>query len=156
MAWTSPRTWIAGEKPTAATMNTHIRDNLQALTEYQSYTPVVTGASATATGKYISAGKLVIGYFRVTFTGAATSTVVMTLPVLALLSSNNDACGTCVMLDTSVGSGSRRSGTIMHNSAGTCFFNVDSLASAAAVTTAVPWTWASGDSIGGQFYYEAA
>lgn len=31
MAWTSPRTWVAGEKPTAATMNTHIRDNLVAL-----------------------------------------------------------------------------------------------------------------------------
>lgn len=31
MGWTSPRTWVAGEKPTAATMNTHIRDNLFAL-----------------------------------------------------------------------------------------------------------------------------
>lgn len=28
MAWTNPRTWVAGEKPTAATLNTHIRDNL--------------------------------------------------------------------------------------------------------------------------------
>lgn len=27
MAWTSPRTWIAGETVTAALMNTHIRDN---------------------------------------------------------------------------------------------------------------------------------
>lgn len=31
MAWTSPRTWLAGEKPSAATMNQHIRDNLQFL-----------------------------------------------------------------------------------------------------------------------------
>lgn len=29
--WTSPRTWVAGEKPSAATMNAHIRDNLNAL-----------------------------------------------------------------------------------------------------------------------------
>ena len=28
MAWTAPRTWVAGELITAAVMNTHIRDNL--------------------------------------------------------------------------------------------------------------------------------
>lgn len=28
MAWTTPRTWIAGEKATAAMLNTHLRDNL--------------------------------------------------------------------------------------------------------------------------------
>lgn len=27
MAWTSPRTWVAGETPTAAIFNTHVRDN---------------------------------------------------------------------------------------------------------------------------------
>ena len=27
MTWSAPRTWLAGEKPTAATMNLHIRDN---------------------------------------------------------------------------------------------------------------------------------
>lgn len=29
MAWTSPRTWVALEVPTAATFNTHVRDNLR-------------------------------------------------------------------------------------------------------------------------------
>lgn len=28
MAWTTPRTWVAGELVTAAIMNTHVRDNL--------------------------------------------------------------------------------------------------------------------------------
>ena len=28
MAWTAPRTWVAGELVTAALMNTHVRDNL--------------------------------------------------------------------------------------------------------------------------------
>lgn len=28
MAWTSPRTWVAGEVVTAAELNTHVRDNL--------------------------------------------------------------------------------------------------------------------------------
>jgi len=31
MAWTSPRTWVALETVTAALMNTHVRDNLNAL-----------------------------------------------------------------------------------------------------------------------------
>lgn len=31
MAWTTPRTWVAGEVVTAALMNTHLRDNLDAL-----------------------------------------------------------------------------------------------------------------------------
>jgi hypothetical protein len=30
-AWSPPRTWIAGEIPTADTFNTHVRDNLLAL-----------------------------------------------------------------------------------------------------------------------------
>lgn len=32
--WTAPRTWVAGEKPTAATLNTHVRDQLEALNGY--------------------------------------------------------------------------------------------------------------------------
>jgi hypothetical protein len=31
MAWTTPRTWVAGEVVTAALLNTHLRDNLDAL-----------------------------------------------------------------------------------------------------------------------------
>ncbi len=32
MAWTNPRTWIVGEIVTAALLNTHVRDNLLAVT----------------------------------------------------------------------------------------------------------------------------
>ena len=31
MGWTAPRTWVAGEVPSASVMNTHVRDNLTAL-----------------------------------------------------------------------------------------------------------------------------
>lgn len=31
MAWTDPRTWVAGEFVTASLLNTHLRDNLNAL-----------------------------------------------------------------------------------------------------------------------------
>ena len=33
MAWTQPRTWVAGELVTAAIMNTHVRDQLLAIAE---------------------------------------------------------------------------------------------------------------------------
>lgn len=33
MTWTAPRTWVTSEVVTAATMNTHIRDNLLALAD---------------------------------------------------------------------------------------------------------------------------
>ena len=41
MAWTSPRTWVTNEIPTASIFNTHVRDNLFALQSM---------AYATATG----------------------------------------------------------------------------------------------------------
>jgi hypothetical protein len=80
MAWTDPRTWLAGEEPTATVLNTHIRDNLKAIGDaWQSYTPV-WGSSGTAPvvgngsllGNWISAGKLVI--WRFSFTSGTTST----------------------------------------------------------------------------------
>jgi hypothetical protein len=33
MAWSTPRTWVAGETLTASNMNTHLRDNLNAVAE---------------------------------------------------------------------------------------------------------------------------
>ena len=34
MAWTTPRTWADGDIPTAALLNTHVRDNLNALSTH--------------------------------------------------------------------------------------------------------------------------
>jgi hypothetical protein len=34
MAWTTPRTWVAGETVSAALMNVHVRDNLNLLASY--------------------------------------------------------------------------------------------------------------------------
>ena len=44
MAWTSPRTWVTNEIPTASIFNTHVRDNLNALRSAS------LGTSASATG----------------------------------------------------------------------------------------------------------
>jgi hypothetical protein len=43
MAWTTPKTWSTGELVTAANMNLHVRDNLNAL-----FTPNTGGGSYTA------------------------------------------------------------------------------------------------------------
>lgn len=45
MAWTSPRTWIAGESLTAALLNTHLRDNML----------VTEAALATGGGYFVGA-----------------------------------------------------------------------------------------------------
>ena len=37
MAWTAPRTWVAGEIVTAALLNTHVRDNLKVVYDAASY-----------------------------------------------------------------------------------------------------------------------
>lgn len=57
MAWTTPRTWVAGEIPTAALLNTHLRDNLTHLYEAQQHTllsysvpSTITLASSSDTG----------------------------------------------------------------------------------------------------------
>lgn len=46
MAWTTPRTWVAGELVTASMMNTHVRDNMNFLKQY-SWTVAATVATGT-------------------------------------------------------------------------------------------------------------
>jgi len=65
MAWTTPRDWTDGELVTEALLDTHVRDNLKALTEWTSYTPTWAATGGTPTigngtleGEYIEAGEL--------------------------------------------------------------------------------------------------
>ena len=82
MAWTSPRTWVAAEKPPASTLNTHIRDNFKAIGD--AWTAYGSGSSWTASttnptlgngtwaGFYMQAGKFTA--FRVVITMGSTTT----------------------------------------------------------------------------------
>lgn len=80
MGWTNPRTWVSGETVTAAIMNTHVRDNLAALSTWQTdWTPTWTGGTTNPTigngsivGRYISAGKLVHWYAEITIGSTTT------------------------------------------------------------------------------------
>lgn len=73
MAWTSPRTWLAGEKPAASVYNQHIRDNLKAIGDpWTSYSVAWTAGTSnpaigngTLTGAYMQAGKLTMLRIRI-------------------------------------------------------------------------------------------
>ncbi|CAB4190633.1 hypothetical protein UFOVP1196_80 [uncultured Caudovirales phage] len=58
MAWTTPRTWVSGELVTASMMNTHVRDNLNALT--QATSTITTTGTQTALALPTGRGDLVI------------------------------------------------------------------------------------------------
>lgn len=84
MAWTTPRTWVAGELVTASMMNVHVRDNLNYLFSADlvpirgSWTPTIIGSSsgasaayATQVGRYFKIGNLVfVSYHVQNSTGA--------------------------------------------------------------------------------------
>jgi|SRR5882757_863645 len=90
MAWTPPRTWLAGERLTALLGNQQWRDNLKAIGDpWTAYTPVLTGTTnpvignGSLLGAYVLAGKLV--HWRWSFTSGTTTTYgsgnyVITLP----------------------------------------------------------------------------
>lgn len=162
MTWTSPRTWVAGEKPTAATMNTHIRDNLLELYAgggggWTSYTPTIVGSAApTLDCRYIrTGGKMVTVEVSITLTAVVTANLSMSLPTTAATAMNS-ALGAVEMLDVSAGL--ERLGVFeILSGLSTVRFSYEN-ATPARVTAAAttPFTWASGDQIRGMFTYREA
>lgn len=165
MAWTSPRTWVSGEVPTAAIFNTHVRDNLKAIGDaWTSYTPTWTSSgtapaigNGSLTGDYMRAGALVI--FRIVLTMGGTTTYgtgtySLSLPVAAatgigrqvLTGGARDASATAdyvihgVITDASTTVSLRA----LPGTAGNALANM---------SPTVPFTWASSDvlTIGGTY-----
>jgi len=83
MAWTTPRTWVASETVTAAIMNTHIRDNLNALvrsTNAGSNSPSTTTSNLLQSGTgTISLSAAVTGTSAVTFGTAYSNAPIVTI-----------------------------------------------------------------------------
>lgn len=125
------------------------------LGQWTAYTPTVTAATATAAARYTRIGDLVKVEFKISFTGAATGTVLLSKPVTGLTAAADIACGVAMGVD-GLSSPSRRSMTVAHASTTNVFFLVDNLNTAATVVAAVPWTWANTDTLAGSFEYEAA
>jgi len=99
MAWTTPRTWVSGEVVTAALLNTHLRDNLNAIgNAWTTYTPAWTASTTnpvinngTLTGSYMQAGKYVTFRIRVVMGSTTTygsGTYFFSYPFTAALVNN--------------------------------------------------------------------
>lgn len=160
MAWTSPRTWLAGEEPTAAILNAHIRDNLKAIGDggMTAYTPT-WGASGSApalgngtiTGNYHQYGKWVYFWVRLLMgstTTFGTGNYSFTYPVTAAQVYNPALSGR--VFDTSASQIMSITGSNLTTST----FRM--AAATAHVSPTAPITFANGDEIliGGT--YEAA
>lgn len=52
MSWVAPRTWSAGETLTAALLNVHLRDNLNAIREREAWFSAAAGNIAVGSGTH--------------------------------------------------------------------------------------------------------
>ena len=160
MAWTNPRTWLAGEDPPASTYNTHIRDNFKALGDaWTSYTPTWAASgtapalgNGTLTGAYINTGKLCIGRIFLTMgttTTYGTGNYTFTLPLSSAVGGQWMGVGGCTCRDAS--------------GAATYFFGAFTAGTntvtggndaASRLGQLVPFTWASTDTLAINFTFE--
>lgn len=166
MAWTTPTTWVAGLALTATQLNQQLRDNLKAIGDpWTAYTPQWT-STATAptlgngviTGGYMQAGKLVHFWAKVTMgttTTYGTGAYRLSLPVS--IASTYPARFTTAMFDASAAF--HFQGMTYSVSGTTAPIGVDNGATdghIGAVGPAVPFTFATGDTIEIIGTYEAA
>ena len=159
MTWVDPRTWTAGEKQTAAKLQT-LRDSLKEIGDaWTSYVPVLTGtvtnpnlgSTGSIVGQYVEAGKDIKGHIRITFSGTGVAVgsgnYLITMPVTVVGTAVPRACGSCVF---------ERGGAHFARTpffvSGTQIGLVDGLSNRLGSTTA----WAAGDEIDIEFRYEGA
>ena len=150
MAWTSPKTFSANAVLTASELNTHLRDNLKALTEWTTYTPTWAGTggtptigNGTLTGRYLVAGDLCQVSIKLlwgsTTTANSATAWTFSLPVTAagsaVLTGVANDFGTAVYL----GSARIDSGNT------TAQFFADAGSTAWGATT--PFTWTNQDAV---------
>lgn len=165
MAFTTPRTWVPGEVLTASLLNTHLRDNLLAMTgAWTAYTPTWTatggGASlgnGSLTGRYSGVGKTV--HFYISF-GIGSTTALgsgrwdFSLPVASIgYSPTSHLLGVGNAKDTGVRL--YRLDTMFVDTGKVCGWR-DTGAAEATVTPTSPFTFAAGDSVTLAGTYEAA
>ncbi len=160
----TPRTWVAGEVPTATHFNDNLRDFARGFTDaWTAYTPTLTASTTnptnwTQTGYYCRVGKLVHVKGTLTAGGSMTKgsgTYRIALPVNANTTLTNAIVeGTFYLYDAS---GAGRSDVVGYL-ANTAYVQMLYAAGGAPAVIAdtVPWTWATTDSIQFAFTYEAA
>ena len=166
MPYTStPRTWVAGEVPTATHFNDNLRDFARGFTDaWTSYTPTLTASTTnptnwTQTGYYCRVGKLVIAKGTLTAGAAMTAgsgTYRIALPVNAQTALGNAVLeGSTYLYDNSTGNAYS---IAVPYAANTAYIQLVYGTGGTGGTVAhnAPWTWAASDSIQFAFSYEAA
>lgn len=167
---TTPRTWVAGEIPTAAMFNSNLRDFGRAFSDaFTSYTPTLkdagnnTLANWTCTGSYLQAGKFVMVKFDLlagSSPGTGTGTWRINLPVNALTTgpANWSIAGKALILDNSDSKYTEPRISIDGSGYFTLWYlSAVSNGTQTGVSAGNPiTTWAVNDRIVGQFAYEAA
>jgi hypothetical protein len=167
-AWTSPRTWVAGETVGAANMNTHIRDNENAIWEnisgagWTSFTPSwtnLTVGSGTNVGYYGMAGKTVLLHVEFTYgSGSAVGTdPYFVLPQTGVTYSLFHRIGYTTLYDAS-GSVYEAALVYLASTLGQIKMNLvsGSYVVLASVSATAPFTWTTGDKILISGFYERA
>ena len=162
---TTPRTWVAGEVPTATHFNENLRDFGRAFSDaWTSYTPTLTASTTsptnwTQTGYYMQAGKLV--HVKGTLTAGAsmtegTGTYRIALPVNASTTLANALCESSVNLYDSNANIAWSTGFVWIANTAYCQIQMGNGAASVNVAHNAPWTWAASDIIQFAFTYEAA
>lgn len=161
MAWTDPRTWVAGEIPDAGNFNTHVRDNFDAIGDpWPTYTPTWTASTTDPTlgngvleGWAVEVGKLTFFVVELTFgstTDPGSGTWDFGLPSQPR-SSLRTPIGNILCRDDSVGT--VRLGNLQtFSTSGVRAQTFDDV----PVGAAAPFTWATGDMVTLTGFYEAA
>lgn len=168
MAYTTPRTWVAGETVTASLLNTHLRDNLNAIAAvgiagWSSFTPTWTSdgtapaiGDGVVGGSYCQVGKLVVvrmymGCGSTTTYGTGNYRWVSPVPLAVYGGPDSQSFASSV---TVLDSGATRYTDFMVLSAASTYVMVRSGNS--FVGAASPMTWAAGDSIDAFYVATAA
>ena len=161
----TPRTWVAGEVPTATHFNDNLRDFARGFTDaWTSYTPTLTASTTnptnwTQTGYYARVGKLVIAKGTLTAGGAMTAgsgTYRIALPVNARTALGNAVLeGSTYLYDNSTGNAYS---IAVPYAANTAYIQLVYGTGGTGGTVAhnAPWAWAASDTIQFAFSYEAA
>jgi len=103
MAWTTPRTWVAGELVTATMLNAQVRDNENFIWSEGTWTPTIGstgGAASGATysqqvGSWVKVGRLVMATGRMVLSAKGTipagQLVIMGLPFTGMTTATSSA-----------------------------------------------------------------
>ena len=165
MAFVTPTNVTVGSVLTASRSNADVTENMTELAPFfaawQSYTPALTasttnptlGTGGGTTGAYLEVGKLIVGWFNITFgtagTNAGSGVYTVSLPATGAGTGGDRYVGFGHIRDVggvTYGIHIRRDGQI----------NATGVAANAVVSNSVPMAWGANDLILGNFMYEAA